>query len=153
MLGMVGLLIWNVSAALFCYFSLRKRKQLFDDRFATTMTNTATPGITMVLGMHVTVLMPTGLSSVFLVNLLLGAVIGALFGALVKYHSVLIGLYNGLIGTSMGVMIGEVLKNPQICSIPISDHTQILLNMYQLCGFATLLLTVVVGLVLYSMRV
>ncbi|WP_213421513.1 hypothetical protein [Bhargavaea massiliensis] len=153
MLGIAGLMIWNVSATFFCYFRLRKKKQLFDDRYATTMTNTATMGITLVLGMHVTVLMSAGLSLVFLVNLLLGVVIGTLFGALAKYHSVLSGLYNGLIGASMGVMIGEVLKNPQICSIPISNHTQILLNMYQLCGFATLLLTVVVGLVLYSMRV
>lgn len=153
MLGIIGLLIWNIAAAFFCYFRLRRRKQLFDDRYATTITNTATLGITLVLSMHVTVLVSAGLTLVFLLNLLLGAGVGALFGALVKYHSVLAGLYNGLIGISMGVMIGEVLKNPQICSIPISDHTQLLLNMYQLCGFATLLLTVVVGLVLYSMKV
>jgi hypothetical protein len=153
MLGIIGLLTWNVAAALYCYFHLHRRKQLFDDRYATTIASTATLGITLVIGMHVTVLVSAGLSLVFLVNLLLGAAIGTLFGALVKYHSVLTGLYHGLIGISMGVMIGEVLKNPQICSIPISDHTQILLNMYQLCGFATLLLTVVVGLVLYSMKV
>ncbi|EMR06285.1 hypothetical protein C772_01556 [Bhargavaea cecembensis DSE10] len=152
MLGIVGLLIWNVAMVCFCYFRLHRRKKLFDGRNAATIAGTVTLGVTLVLGMHVTVLVSPGLSLVFLVNLLLGAAVGALFGALVKYHSVLTGLYNGLVGVSMGVMIGEVLKNPQICSIPISDHTQILMNMYQLCGFATLLLTVVVCLVIYSMK-
>ncbi|MCM3086872.1 hypothetical protein SAMN04488127_1929 [Bhargavaea ginsengi] len=152
MLGIVGLLIWNVAAACFCYFRLRRRKHLFDGRHAATIASTATLGVTLILGMHVTVLLSAGLSLVFLVNLLLGAAVGTLFGGLFNYHLLLAGLYNGLVGISMGIMIGEVLKNPQICSIPISDHTQLLLNMYQLCGFATLLLTVVVGLVLNSIK-
>ncbi|MGM9921793.1 MAG: hypothetical protein ACI33O_11130 [Bhargavaea sp.] len=152
MLGIIGLLIWNVSAACFCYYRLHRRKRQFDSRYAATITSTATMGITLVLGMHVTVLVSAGLSLVFLVNMLLGAAVGALFGSLFKYREILAGLYNGLVGVLMGVMIGEVLKNPQICSIPIADHTQLLLNMYQLCGFATLLLTVVIGLVLYSIK-
>ncbi|MHC8515813.1 hypothetical protein [Sporosarcina sp. ITBMC105] len=148
-----GLAIWNVAVTIYCYLILRKRKQLFDDRFATTLTNTATFIATIVVSLHVSVLLTVELSLIFILNMIIGVSIGSLFGSLVKYHSVLIGFYNGLIGSSMGVMIGEVLKNPQICSIPISNQQQVVMNMYQLCGFATLLLIVVFGLVLYSMRV
>ncbi|MGM8363944.1 hypothetical protein ACLIBG_00550 [Virgibacillus sp. W0181] len=153
MLIIYGFGAWSLIATIYCYFRFKRRKQLFDDRFATTISKTATLISTMVLSIHLTVLLPIELSTIFILNILLGISAGWVFGSLVKYHSVLAGFYNGLIGSSMGVMIGEVLKNPQICSIPISNQEQILLNIYQLCGFATFLLTLVLSLVLYSLRV
>ena len=136
-----------------CYFILNRKKILFDDRFAITITKSATLISTIVFSIHFSVILSAQLSIIFLLNIVIGIIIGALFGSLVKYHSFLIGIYHGIIGSSMGVMIGEVLKNPEICSIPIASKQEVLMNIYQLCGFTTLLLTLVLSLVIYSMRV
>jgi hypothetical protein len=145
--------LWNLLVTFICYLILTRKKALFDDRFATTITKTATMASTLVLSIHLSVILNTELSSIFGLNFILGVFIGSLFGSLVKVQSVLIGFYHGMIGSSMGVMIGEVLKNPQLCSIPITSTEQILINMLYICGFTTLLLTVMLGLVLYSLRV
>lgn len=34
--------VWNLAITLFCYLILRRKKTLFEDRFATTITKTAT---------------------------------------------------------------------------------------------------------------
>ncbi|WP_047985571.1 hypothetical protein [Ornithinibacillus californiensis] len=145
--------IWNLIATTVCYVMLRRKRALFDDRFATTITKTVTLTVTLILGIHFSVIFPFELSSIFAHTLILGVFIGFLFGSLVKYHSILIGFYHGMVGSSMGVMIGEVLKNPQLCSIPITSSKQILVNMLYLCGFTTFLLTFILSLVLYSLRV
>lgn len=145
--------VLNIAAASYCYLHLQKRKQLFDDRFATTITKTSTLISAMVLSMHLTVLLTIDLSIIFILNIVAGVWIGSLFGSLVKYHSVLNGFYNGIIGSSTGMMVGEVLKNPQICSIPISNYEQIVKTIYYMCGFSTFLLIIVLGLILYSLKV
>ncbi|MEV9640010.1 hypothetical protein ABZ756_04855 [Mammaliicoccus sciuri] len=145
--------VWNLAVTLFCYLILRRKKTLFEDRFATTITKTATSITSLLFGLHFSLIISAELSTLFMCTTIFGILIGALFGSLVKYHSLLVGMYHGIIGSSMGLMIGEVLKNPQLCSIPIASHQQLLMNMYQICGFATLLLTFVISLVLYSLRV
>lgn len=145
--------IWNLIATIVCYLVLRRKRTLFDDRFAGTIAKTATMAATLTLSIHLSIILTTEISIIFMWNFILGTILGYLFGSLVKYHSVLIGIYQGLIGSAMGVMIGEVLKNPQLCSIPLTSTQEILLNMIYLCGFTTILLTIILGLISYSLRV
>lgn len=145
--------IWNLLVCLICYIVLRRKRALFDDRFAGTLAKTVPVAAALVLSIHLSVSLSLDLATIFMWNFLLGIGIGYLFGSFVKYHSVLIGIYHGLIGSAMGVMIGEVLKNPQLCSIPLTSTQEIVLNMIYLCGFATLLLTVILRSVIYSLRV
>lgn len=145
--------IWNVILTIICYLIFRKKRTLFDDRFATTLTMCITMMSTMVIGTHLTIILSLELSLIFVLNFVIAVLIGVLFGSLFKFHSVLTGFYNGIIGSAMGVMIGAVLKDPGVCSIPIGSAQLLLLNMYQLCGFITLLNTIVIGLILYTLRV
>ncbi len=76
---------WNLTATLLCYFILKRKKALFDDRFATTVTKTATLISTLILGIHFSVMLSIELSMIFLLIIVLGVLIGFLFGSLVKY--------------------------------------------------------------------
>lgn len=145
--------LWNLISVIICYRILRKKRVLYDDRFAMTLTMTTTMVSTLVICLHVTVILPLQLTSLFFLNLLIGIMIGCLFGSLVKFHSILTGLYSGAVGSSMGVMMGEVLKDPALCKIPLESGPDILLNLYQLSGFTTLLLSMSLSLILYSLKV
>ncbi|WP_106496447.1 hypothetical protein [Lentibacillus sp. Marseille-P4043] len=148
-----GLGILNLTTTLGSYLAFRRKQTLFDDRFAGTIAKTVTLAATLVLSIHFSVILTIELPGIFLLNFILGILIGILFGTFIKYHSILISFYYGLVGSSMGVMIGEVLKNPQLCSIPLTSKHEILINMMYLSGFVTLILTLILSLALYSLRV
>ena len=141
--------IWNMVITVLCYFILKRKRILFNSRIAMTVTMISA----MVICMHVSITLSLEITLIFVVNVALGMIIGLLFGALIQFNSIFIGFYNGTVGGLMGAMLAEVLKNPQLCSIPLTSKQQILINIYQLSGFTTLLLTLVIGLVLYSLKI
>lgn len=145
--------IFNVLTTFICYFILRRKRALFGDRYAASITKAAVSVSALVVGIHISSAFTIQPSFIVLCSIMYGGVVGILFGALVKFHSILLGFYQGVLGSIMGVMIGEVLKNPQLCSIPLASAQQQFVMIYQMCGFSSLLLLFVFMLILYSLRV
>lgn len=144
--------LWNIGVTGFGYYILKKKRELYDDRLGMTITMTASMMSAMVIGMHTAIIFPLEYTLGIIFNIALGVIVGFLFGSLTNSQHILTGLYNGLVGAIMGFMLGKVTIDPQLCDLPFTSKQSILLNMYQLCGFTTLLLTIAIGLTLYSLK-
>ncbi len=105
------------------------------------------------LSMIVQFLFPENFSIVMIISVIVCGLIGVLFGSLVKFQSLLAGFFNGIVGGLMGNMLGLVIKDPSICSLPAAYLTNINQNMMLFGVFGTFLAGVTIFFVFYSLKV
>ncbi|KAA0546574.1 hypothetical protein FZW96_15130 [Bacillus sp. BGMRC 2118] len=141
---LLGLLLYRV---------LYRRKSLFTDRYGMIITMCCSGVLSLSISLNLLFLLSFPLEVTTLVNLLIGGIIGVGFGSLVKFQSVLAGYTHGVIGALMGTMLGAVIQNPTLCSLPASYLTSVQENMIFLSLFVGTLVCMTIGLIVFSLRV
>lgn len=130
-----------------------KKRKLYDDRFGMIMAMSCSGILSLNLSMIVQFLFPENFSIVMIISVIVCGLIGVLFGSLVKFQSLLAGFFNGIVGSLMGNMLGLVIKDPSICSLPAAYLTNINQNMMLFGVFGTFLACVTIFFVFYSLKV
>lgn len=115
---LISITILNFLLGAWLYFSLRKSRLLFSDRFAYTASYFASSTLGLVASLNLTLLFPSQLEIVGLLNILLGITVGYLYGSMLNAQSLIAGMYNGGISALMGTMLGAVIDKPSICGLP-----------------------------------
>ncbi len=130
-----------------------KPRKLFTDRFSMIMSACASGVLSLSLAMLSYLFLSIDFTSVAFFTTTVGATIGILFGALANYQSLLSGFFHGVTGGIMGTMLGAVIKNPALCSLPGVYAKQIDQNVVSFGLFGTLLVIVTSGLLHFALRV
>jgi hypothetical protein len=119
---MVFLLIFitfiNITVTGWGYFSLYRQRYLFSERFGFTVTYLASTSCSFAVALNLFLLFPKHFEVVSTLTLILGIVIGALFGSMVNMQSFIAGIFNGGVGGIMGSMLGAVALDPSLCGLP-----------------------------------
>ncbi|WP_203362779.1 hypothetical protein [Bacillus sp. REN10] len=128
---------------------LKKKQLLLDERFSMTLCMTVVMVSAFVLALHLKLLHSLlSISSIFL-----GTFIGWWFSRVMKAPAKVLSLYSGAMGAIMGSMLAVVMQNPAVCNIPLNAEEMLVLNMYRLAFFITILHTITMLLIRYSFRV
>lgn len=140
--------MWNLTEAGLAYQSLVTKRSFVKEHSMSTMCMTIIMMTAFVMALHSQVLLPSDVTVLQLLPLLIGLVVGWSYSRLTSYPaSLLISLYNGAMGGLMGMMLGAVLQNPALCNIPIASQAMMELNTYSLVLFSACLHIVVCHLV------
>lgn len=143
----------NLVLSIYCYYRLYQKRVLFDNRYAMTVTISASMLVSLVISMQLSFLFPTTNSYLSIPLIILGIVVGIIFGALERFQTILTGMLGGFTGGTMGSMAGAVVKDPTLCGLPLLAEKQIFINMISFSLFSSILLLITVWLILFSMRV
>ncbi|MCP8616000.1 hypothetical protein [Salirhabdus salicampi] len=143
----------NVISTFLLFRSFYRKRKLFDDRFGMTITATVTVVISTMLSMLISFITLAPFITVVVIGVLIGALIGISFGCLVKFQSVVTGFTHGTIGGSMGAMLGSVIQDPTLCSLPSSYLQEVMKNMIYFSMFGTFLIFMTIILISYTMKV
>jgi hypothetical protein len=119
-------------------FVLNRSKLLLDDRFALTVGNVGSSISSFNLSLLFTIIIKSPIAEIMIVLSIFGVSIGVLFGSFVKLHFIISSGFNGFFSALMGVMIGAVLLNPSLCSLPLNP-VQIEENILLICIFSFIL--------------
>ncbi|MFZ3591153.1 hypothetical protein ACOI1C_18390 [Bacillus sp. DJP31] len=149
----VFLFLIQLGFLFYTYLALHARRWLFDDRFGKTYTFATTGVSGFVLGMMLIFLLQPFQDYVALGVIVLGGLIGILFGSLYKTQTVLSGFWNGSVGGLMGAMLGLVVLDPALCGLPGVAARDIIGNILMFSIFGTIVLVVTLWLVKFSLRV
>ncbi|WP_077214717.1 hypothetical protein [Bacillus dakarensis] len=150
---LISLLCLNSFIGFMIYKIFYKKRKLYDDRFGMIMAMSCSGILSLNLSMIVQFLFPENFSIVMIISVIVCGLIGVLFGSLVKFQSLLAGFFNGIVGGLMGNMLGLVIKDPSICSLPAAYLTNINQNMMLFGVFGTFLAGVTIFFVFYSLKV
>ncbi|WP_456276899.1 hypothetical protein [Bacillus sp. AK128] len=148
----IFLLLIQLVTILFTYHILLQRKELFDERFGKTFTFAST-GVSGFIVSMMLVFLFTGSHLVVVGAILLGCLMGALFGSLYRMQTVLLGIWNGGIGGLMGSMLGLVVLDPALCGLPGVAARDLVGNIMLFSVFGTVVLSITMWLVRFSLRV
>ncbi|MEH7885771.1 hypothetical protein V7654_15835 [Bacillus sp. JJ1609] len=110
----------NIVFGVWLYFVMSKSKLLLNDSSGYISVMTSSSTLSLVAALNLYLLFPADFEITGLLNLLLGIGIGWLFGSMVNAQTLIAGIYNGGIGSSMGTMAGAVVMNPAICGLPLT---------------------------------
>ncbi|MFT4412459.1 hypothetical protein ACLM5H_01240 [Fredinandcohnia humi] len=149
----VSLLLLNVTVGYRSYRKLRRKRQIFSDRFAMIIAMTSSMVLTLVIGLLYSFIFPLSLFSTSVYAVITGAIVGILFGSMVKMHSVLAGFSGGTSGGLMGAMVGAVAQDPSLCGLPSASSMNIASNMMSMGIFGTFLTLLSFWLITYSLKV
>jgi hypothetical protein len=149
----VSLLVVYTTIGILIYRILYRKKRLMNDRFAMVMAMSCSSILSLTISMILQFLVPNDLLLPLIISVVVGSFLGVLFGALVKFQSLLAGFSNGVVGGFMGSMLGAVIKDPSICSLPASYLTSIEQNMVIFSVFGTILVFSTIFLVYYALRI
>lgn len=152
-LYLIMLLIVNSLIGWMIYKALYKKRKLYSDRFGMIIAISCSGMISLDFSMLVQFLFFEQSLLVLVITVLIGGAIGIAFGSLVKFQSLIAGFSHGIVGSLMGNMLGIVIKDPSICSLPVPYFTMINQNMIILSIFGTVLVLITILLVFYSLRV
>jgi len=108
----------NLALTGWIFLSLNRQRYLFSERFGFTVTFLASTSCSLVLALNLFLLFPQHFEVVSTFTLLLGIVIGAMFGSMVNMQSFIAGVFNGGVGAIMGAMLGAVALDPSLCGLP-----------------------------------
>ena len=145
--------MWSLVELSLIYRLFKRKHLIFDDRYTKTMCMAITMVSSFVFALYLQLLLPFNESFYFLLPILVGLFIGWKFSAIMKAPSTLIGIYNGAVGGIMGTMLGAVLENPALCSIPIQSAPMIATNMYSIAIFIAFLHSLTIHFIRYSFKV
>ncbi len=135
------------------YFVMYKKRKLFTDRFGMVMAMVGSGILSFNLAMMLFFMFPFNLSTLAIISTLVGGSIGIMYGALVRFQSLLGGFSQGTLGAIMGTMFGAVVENPALCGLPASYFTDVEKTMILFSLFGTGLVMTTFGLLFYSLRV
>ncbi len=130
-----------------------KKRLLYNDRFGMIMAMSCSGIISLNIAMLTQFIISDHLFFLMILTVVLGGVVGIVFGSLVKYQSLLSGFLHGIVGSLTGNMIGIVVEDPSICSLPASYFSMIDQNILIFSAFGTLLVMITISIVYYSLRV
>lgn len=147
------LLIANSMMGFFFYIVMYKRRKLFADRFGMVMAVGGSSIFCMNLAMLLHFLFPFEIGTLAILSTVIGGGIGIMYGALVRFQSLLAGFSHGSIGSIMGTMFGAVVENPALCGLPAAYFNDVENNMILFSLFGTGLVFATFGLLFYSLRV
>ena len=152
-LYLIGILLVN-SFLVFLFYKIMKRKRkIFSERFGAVIAMSGTGILSLNIGLVVQFLIKDDLSLLSVTSIIVGGLIGLLFGSLFKFQSVLNGFSHGIIGGIMGTMLGAVILNPSLCNLPSSYLNSVEQNIAIISLFGTVLSIKTIGLLWYSLRV
>lgn len=147
------ILLLNVLIGSSSYLTLRRRRQLFSDRFVMIVAMSSSMVLSLVVGMLCSFILPFSFSSISMLTAIAGGITGIFFGAMVKLHSVLAGFFWGTIGGLMGAMVGAVVMDPSLCGLPSVSSMNLFTNMITFSVFGTTLTFISFSLINYSLKV
>ncbi|WP_421385120.1 hypothetical protein ACOJQI_10250 [Bacillus salacetis] len=143
----------SVLVSIICYYRLYKKRLLFDNRYAMTISMTSAMIISLTLSMQYSFISSLPFEATASAMIFLGMMVGIAFGVLVRLHSVLSGISAGVTGGLMGTMVGSVIKNPSLCGLPMDSQRILLVDMAAFTIFGTMILFITMGLILFSLKV
>ncbi|MED4452417.1 hypothetical protein [Metabacillus fastidiosus] len=150
---LIGNFILNGITGILLYLLVRKKKKIFADRYGMVVSMCGSGVLSLHLAMLFVFLIPDYLIIQVLFALGIGVFIGKKFGSLVRYQSLLSGIFHGIIGGIMGLMLGIVILNPSLCGLPSASLNMLHENMLIFTLFGTLLVIMTGSLLYYSLRV
>ncbi|MBE4909408.1 hypothetical protein IMZ08_15255 [Bacillus luteolus] len=109
--------------------------------------------LAFVTGLLLSFLIELSVSYVVMISIVFGICVGISFGAFVKFHSVLAGYFNGIVGAMMGAMLGAVVKDPTLCGLPADAAANMILNTTLFSLFGTSLSILTFWFINYSLKV
>jgi hypothetical protein len=137
----------------FMYKVFYKKRQLYNDRFGMILAMSCSGILSLNASMLAQFIIPDHIFIIMLFTVVLGGLVGILFGSLVKYQSILAGFLQGIVGSLTGNMLGIVVEDPSICSLPAPYLTMIEQNTVIFSAFGTLLVLITISIVYYSLRI
>ncbi|MGD6942919.1 hypothetical protein ACQCT6_12870 [Cytobacillus gottheilii] len=149
----IMLFLVNGLMGFFFYFVMYKKRKLFADRFGMVMAAAGSSIFCMNLAMLLHFIFPFEIGVLAILSTVIGGGIGLLYGALVRFQSLLAGFSHGSIGSIMGTMVGAVVENPALCGLPAAYFNDVENNMILFGLFGTGLVFATFGLLFYSLRV
>lgn len=152
-LFLIGILAFNSLIGLSIYLVMYKKRKVFSDHYGMIMAMCSSGILSLTIAMVTFFLFQATLSIVALLTTVIGGSIGILFGSLVKYQSLLAGFSQGVIGGIMGTVLGAVILDPSLCSLPSSYSAGINQTMIAFSLFGTALVMITISLLYYSLRV
>lgn len=147
------LLFINSLIAIVMYRILFKKRKLYTDRFAMIMSMSISGVLSMNCAMIMQFLFTIDMVNIVVFTIIIGGCMGIIFGSLVKFQSILSGFTHGVSGSLMGNMLGVVIKDPTICSLPATYLASVEENMIIFSLFGTALVISTISLVHYSLKV
>lgn len=150
---LVGLLSINCLIGWIVYKVFYRKRKLYNDRFGMVMAMSCSGILSLNMSMIFQFLFVDHIFLGLVLTVLIGVAIGVAFGSLVKFQSLLAGFSYGVVGSLMGNMLGIVIKDPSICSLPAPYFQMIEKNMMIFSVFGSLLVLITILLVYYSLRV
>lgn len=142
--SLIGFLIYKV---------FYKKRLLYNDRFGMIMAMSCSGIISLNSSMLSQFIISDHLFFIMIITVVMGGVVGIVFGSLVKYQSLLAGFLHGIVGSLTGNMLGIVVEDPSICSLPAPYFSMIDQNILIFSAFGTLLVMITISIVYYSLRV
>lgn len=153
----LGILVICFSLCLFAgsvtYTKLYKSRKLFSDRYGMIIASVMSNILSFTFSFFSYFYFSATLVHSAFFSVLIGAIIGICFGALVKYHTLLAGWFNGVLGSLMGLMLAAVIKNPSLCSLPADLSNNVYDNTLFFSVFITILTLFTCSLINYSFRI
>lgn len=107
-------------------FLNKKRKKLTQSR-RMAMVSLASI-LSLNIGMNIYFLLPENLPVIYFLTVIIGGLIGAIYSSLATPQTRLSGFYHGVIGGIMGTMLGAIIQNPSLCSLPSAHPNTIYEN-------------------------
>lgn len=145
-------LVVNSVFGIIFYLCIRKKSQMYSERYGLMMATCSSSIVSLQMGLICQLLIPVPLFITSLVAATIGACFGFALGSLVKYQSALSGFYHGVMGGIMGVMLGAVIQNPTLCSLPGDYFYQVSQNTFLFALFGTFIVMTTLTLLLYSFK-
>ena len=150
---LICMVIFNLLITMSIYIILFRKKKIFNDRFGMIMAMSLSGVMSLSIAMNIQFLVSLPSIILMMITVLTGGLIGILFGSLVKFQSLLAGYSHGVLGSVMGSMLGAVVLDPALCSLPVSYVDIIQQNKIIFSLFSTCLVLSTSCLVYYSLRV
>lgn len=144
-------LIMNMTVGITLYIVMYRRRKVFQDRFAMSLSITLSAILSLILSMLLYLLFPIDIAYMSVITIACGAFIGISIGALHKFQTVLSGFFHGTMGAYMGTMLGAVILDPSICGLPYVAQVNQSIMSFSL--FGTFLLITTTSLIYYSLKV
>jgi hypothetical protein len=143
----------NILIPSILFISIKQKRKLFSDRYGMIITSIVSLVFGLSIGTVLFFTFPQSYGVLAFVSAVAGSMIGLSFGALIKYHTLVISLFNGVIGSLMGTMLAAVILDPSLCSLPSGFTTLIDRNIILITLFLTFLSLITSFLVRFSYRV
>lgn len=138
---------------LLTYINLFKSRKLFSDRFGMIVASVMSSMLGMAFSFFCYYFIASNLLDSAFFSILIGTIIGMGFGGLVKYHTLIVGWFNGVVGSLMGLMLGAVIKDPSLCSLPAAFSNNVYENTLFFSIFISFLTLITCGLINYAYRI